>query len=105
MKIFLCINFCFVLFCYGDLKLEQIPRLNTSTALQILNDCHWESLNQGVEVAIVVVGIDGRILASCKSEKMDPGLYDFAKFKGCTLKSLRADDLYLSLSFITKEPV
>ena len=84
MKIFLCINFCFVLFCYGEVKLEQIPRLNTSTALQILNDCHRESLNQGAEVAIVVVGIDGRILASCKSEKMDPGLYDFAKFKAET---------------------
>jgi uncharacterized protein GlcG (DUF336 family) len=35
-------------------------------------------------VAIIVVGIDGRILASSKSEKMDPGLYDFAKFKAQT---------------------
>ena len=31
-----------------------------------------------------MVGIDGRILASSKSEKMDPGLYDFAKFKAQT---------------------
>jgi glc operon protein GlcG len=37
-----------------------------------------------VDVAIVVVGIDGRILSSSKSEKMDPGLYDFAKFKAQT---------------------
>ena len=32
----------------------------------------------------MIVGIDGRILASSKSEKMDPGLYDFAKYKAQT---------------------
>ena len=72
---------CFVI---AKVKLEEIPRLNTSTALKILASCHQESINQKVDVAIMIVGIDGRILASSKSEKMDPGLYDFAKFKAQT---------------------
>ena len=80
--------FSALLFChlisYGEIKLEEIPRLDTSTALKILAACHQESLSQKVEVAIMIVGIDGRILASSKSEKMDPGLYDFAKFKAQT---------------------
>ena len=82
------IAFSALLFChlisYGEIKLEEIPRLDTSTALKILAACHQESLSQKVEVAIMIVGIDGRILASSKSEKMDPGLYDFAKFKAQT---------------------
>lgn len=82
------IAFSVLLFChlisYGEIKLEEIPRLDTSTALKILAACHQESLSQKVDVAIMIVGIDGRILASSKSEKMDPGLYDFAKFKAQT---------------------
>ena len=80
--------FSALLFChlisYGEIKLEEIPRLDTSTALKILVACHQEALSQKGEVAIMIVGIDGRILASSKSEKMDPGLYDFAKFKAQT---------------------
>ena len=68
----------------GEVKLEEIPRLDTATALKILVASHHESLIKKVNVAIVIVGIDGRILASSKSEKMDPGLYDFAKFKAQT---------------------
>ena len=81
--------------CYGKMKLEEIPRLDTTTALRILTTCHQESLNQKVDVAIIVVGIDGRILASSKSEKMDPGLYDFAKFKAQTscFKGVATEDL------------
>ena len=43
----------------------------------------------------MIVGIDGRILASSKSEKMDPGLYDFAKFKAETscFKGVATEDL------------
>lgn len=82
------INFLSLLFCtlisHAELKLEEIPRLNTVTALRILNASHRESINQEVNIAIVIVGIDGRVLASSKSEKMDPGLYDFAKFKAQT---------------------
>ena len=84
MKKFLLLNMFWAVLCYGKVKLEEIPRLNTATALKILASCHQESINQKVEVAIIVVGIDGRILASSKSEKMDPGLYDFAKFKAQT---------------------
>ena len=57
---------------FGKVKLEEIPRLDTTTALKILGACHRESLVQKVNVAIVIVGMDGRILASSKSEKMDP---------------------------------
>ena len=82
------IPFLFLLFLplisYSQIKLEEIPRLDTKTALKILVACHEESLGRSVDVAIVVLGIDGRILASSKSEKMDPGLYDFAKFKAQT---------------------
>lgn len=60
---------CFALISYGEIKLEEIPRLNTTTALKILSACHQESVDQKVEVAIVIVGIDGRVLASSKSEK------------------------------------
>ena len=84
MKKFLFLNMFWAVLCYSKVKLEEIPRLNTATALKILASCHQESINQKVEVAIMVVGIDGRILASSKSEKMDPGLYDFAKFKAQT---------------------
>ncbi|MGB0356571.1 MAG: GlcG/HbpS family heme-binding protein [Opitutales bacterium] len=86
---------CFALISYGEIKLEEIPRLNTTTALKILSACHQESVDQKVEVAIVIVGIDGRILASSKSEKMDPGLYDFAKFKAETsnFKGVATEDL------------
>jgi uncharacterized protein GlcG (DUF336 family) len=75
--------FC-TLSLYSEVKLEEIPRLNTSTALKILVICHQESIDQKVDAGIVILGIDGRILASSKSEKMDPGLYDFAKFKAQT---------------------
>ena len=72
------IPFLFVLFLplisYSQIKLEEIPRLDTKTALKILVACHEESLGRSVDVAIVVLGIDGRILASSKSEKMDPTL-------------------------------
>ena len=95
MKLIFTINFFCTALCLGELKLEQVPRLNTSTALKILNACHKESLQQNVDVGIVVVGIDGRILASSKSEKMDPGLYDFAKFKAQTsyFKGVATEDL------------
>ena len=84
MKTILLLNLCLAMFCHSKIKLEEVPRLDTATALKILTNCHQESLTQKVNVAIVVVGIDGRILASSKSEKMDPGLYDFAKFKAQT---------------------
>ena len=95
MKIFLLLNMCSAMLCYGKVKLEEIPRLDTTTALRILTACHQESLNQKVDVAIIVVGIDGRILASSKSERMDPGLYDFAKFKAQTscFKGVATEDL------------
>ena len=58
------IAFSALLFChlisYGEIKLEEIPRLDTSTALKILAACHQESLSQKVEVAIMIVGIDVR---------------------------------------------
>jgi uncharacterized protein GlcG (DUF336 family) len=60
---------CSALLCYGKVKLEEIPRLDTSTALKILTACHQESLNQKVNVAIIVVGIDGRILAVQKVKR------------------------------------
>ena len=66
------------------MKLEEIPRLNTNTALKIPTICHQESIGQKVDVGIGIVGIDGSILASSKSEKMNPCLYDFAKFKAQT---------------------
>ena len=72
------------LISFGEVKLEEIPRLDNTTALKILNACHEEAVIRKANVAIVVVGIDGRILASSRSEKMDPGLYDFAKFKAQT---------------------
>ena len=83
------------LISFGELKLEEKPRLNTTTALKILNACHGEALIQKVNVAIVVVGIDGRVLASSKSEKTDPGLYDFAKFKAQTscFKGIATEEL------------
>ena len=86
---------CSALLCYSKVKLEEIPRLDTATALKILTACHQESLNQKVDVAIIVVGIDGRILTSSKSEKMDPGLYDFAKFKAQTscFKGVATEDI------------
>ncbi|MDA8823028.1 heme-binding protein [Opitutales bacterium] len=95
MKIFLLLNMFSALLCYSKVNLEEIPRLDTATALKILTACHQESLNQKVDVAIMVVGIDGRILASSKSEKMDPGLYDFAKFKAQTscFKGVATEDL------------
>ena len=84
MKPILLMLFILALTLHGKVKLEEIPRLDTTTALKILGACHQESLIKKVNVAIVIVGIDGRILASSKSEKMDPGLYDFAKFKAQT---------------------
>jgi glc operon protein GlcG len=95
MKIIFPTFLCLTLISFGEIKLEEIPRLDTATALKILTACHQESVNQKVEVAIVIVGIDGRILASSKSEKMDPGLYDFAKFKAETscFKSVATEDL------------
>ena len=84
MKIISLLYISCTLFLYSEVKLEEIPRLNTSTALKTLAICHQESIDQKVDVGIVIVGIDGRILASSQSEKMDPGLYDFAKFKALT---------------------
>jgi len=84
MKIISLLYISCTLSLYSEVKLEEIPRLNTSTALKILAICHQESMDQKVDVGIVIVGIDGRLLASSKSEKMDPGLYDFAKFKAQT---------------------
>ena len=104
MKIFLLLNMCSAMLCYGKVKLEEIPRLDTTTALRILTACHQESLNQKVDVAIIVVGIDGRILASSKSERMDPGLYDFAKFKAQTscFKGVATEDLEARMDKILK---
>ncbi len=95
MKIFPFVSLFLSIQSYSEIKLEEIPRLNTSTAIQILTTCHQESIRQKVHVAIVIVGIDGRILASSKSEKMDPGLYDFAKFKAETscFKGVATEDL------------
>ena len=95
MRIILSALLFFRLISFGEIKLEEIPRLDTTTALKILNACHEEALTQKVNVAIVIVGIDGRILASSKSEKMDPGLYDFAKFKAQTscYKGLATEEL------------
>ena len=95
MKIIFFHFFMFYAHLFRKIKLEEIPRLNTTTALKILIACHQESMDQKVEVAIVIVGIDGRILASSKSEKMDPGLYDFAKFKAETscFKGVATEDL------------
>ena len=95
MRIFILLQLCCAFICYGELKLEEVPRLNTATAIKILAACHQESLDQKVNVGIVVVGVDGRILASSKSEKMDPGLYDFAKFKAQTscFKGVSTEDL------------
>ena len=79
----------------AELKLEKIPRLDTTTAIKMLDACHHESLLKKVKVAIVIVGLDGRILASSKNEDMDPGLYDFAKFKAQTscFKGLATEEL------------
>tara|TARA_B100001248_G_scaffold179689_1_gene136645 strand:+ start:1064 stop:1315 length:252 start_codon:yes stop_codon:yes gene_type:complete len=33
---------CFALISYEEIKLEEIPRLNNSTALKILSACHQE---------------------------------------------------------------
>ena len=52
-------SFYFFLISYSQIKLEEIPRLDTKTALKILVACHEESLGS-VDVAIVVLGIDGR---------------------------------------------
>ena len=62
-SVFLTLLFC-GLTLHGKVKLEEIPRLDTTTALKILGACHRESLVQKVNVAIVIVGMDGRILAS-----------------------------------------
>ena len=93
--ILLCL-FC-VLSLQAELKLDSIPRLDTATAIQILAAAQKESLKQKVDVAIIIVGQDGRILASSKSEKMGPQLYEFAKhkaqtswFKGCCTEELPA---------------
>ena len=67
MKIISLLYISCTLFLYSEVKLEEIPRLNTSTALKILTICHQESIDQKVDVGIVIVGIDGRILASSKS--------------------------------------
>ena len=81
------IPFLFVLFLplisYSQIKLEEIPRLDTKTALKILVACHEESLGRSVDVAIVVLGIDGRILASSKSEKW---IQDFTTLPNSKLK-------------------
>ena len=95
MRLFILLQLCCALITYGELKLKEIPRLDTATAIKILSACHQESLEQKVEVGIVVGGVDGRILARSKSEKMDPGLYDFAKFKAQTscFKGVATEDL------------
>jgi len=68
----------------AEVKLESVPRLDTSTAIKILSAANEEALKQKVDVAIVVLGLDGRILASSRSEKMGPQLYDFATYKAQT---------------------
>ncbi|MEO0416769.1 MAG: heme-binding protein, partial [Verrucomicrobiota bacterium] len=78
---------CFVTFVQvasAQLKLESVPRLDTTTALKILVAAQAESTDRNENVAIVIVGQDGRILASSKSEKMGPQLYDFATYKAQT---------------------
>ena len=49
----------------AELKLEN-SRLDTTTAIKILDACHHESLLKKVKVAIVIVGLDGD---SCKFQK------------------------------------
>ncbi|NQZ57143.1 MAG: heme-binding protein, partial [Lentisphaeraceae bacterium] len=65
------------------------------SALKFLVAAQAESLKQKVNVAIFILGQDGRILASSKSEKMGPQLYDYATykaqtscFKGCCTEEL-----------------
>mgnify|MGYP004191689031 CR=1 FL=1 len=95
MKIISLLYISCTLFLYSEVKLEEIPRLNKSTALKILAIWYQELIDQKVDVGIVIVGIDGRILASSKSKKMDVGLYDFAKFKAQTscLKGVSTEEL------------
>lgn len=69
---------------YAELKLESVPRLDTATALKILIAAQKEAAVQKAHVAIIVLGQDGRILASARSEKMGPQLYDFATYKAQT---------------------
>ncbi len=78
---------CLVAWCHAGLtevKLELVPRLDTETAIKILSAANEEALKQKVDVAIVILGLDGRILASSRSEKMGPQLYDFATYKAQT---------------------
>ena len=95
MKLFIFFAVSCALIGSAALKLESIPRLDTASALKILIASQQESLNQKVDVAIIVVGLDGRILASSKSEKMWPQLYDFAKYKAQTswFKACCTEDL------------
>ena len=57
------IPFLFVLFLplisYSQIKLEEIPRLDTKTALKKFS-LHVRGFGRSVDVAIVVLGIDGR---------------------------------------------
>ena len=78
---------CLVSWCHiglADVKLESVPRLDTKTAIKILSAANEEALKQKVDVAIIILGLDGRILASSRSEKMGPQLYDFATYKAQT---------------------
>ena len=68
----------------AELQLESVPQLNTATAIKILAAAQKESLEQKVDVSIIIVGLDGRILASSRSEKMGPQLYEFARHKAQT---------------------
>ena len=84
MKIF---TLCLVAWCHiglTEVKLETIPRLDTTTAIKILSAANDEAGKQKVDVAIIILGLDGRILASSRSEKMGPQLYDFATYKAQT---------------------
>ena len=78
-----------------ELKLESTPRLDTKSAIKILAAAQDESLKQKVDVAIIIVGNDGRILASSKSEKMGPQLYQFAIHKAQTswFKGMHTEEL------------
>ena len=104
MNKILLFNMFRVILCYIKAKLKGIPRLNTATALKILPTCHQESLNQKVDVDIMVMGIDGSILERSKSEKMDPDLYDFVKLKAQTsyFKGVATEELEAKMAKILK---
>ena len=95
MKSLLVLITFFCATAHAELQLEAVPRLDTATAIRILAASQKESLEQKVDVSIIIVGLDGRILASSRSEKMGPQLYEFARHKAQTswFKSVATEEL------------